>query len=116
MKPSANIPDEPFENSDFMAMVRAVGDAALKQVMAQPLPLVDESKDSAANALHPLELLSMRGGPMTGDSDLDPATMPVNPSWMSSDELKRRVVDSLLQNGKAKTREEAVQMFEDEWE
>ena len=49
MKPSANIPDEPFENSDFMAKVRAAGDAALKRVMAQPLPLVDESKDSASD-------------------------------------------------------------------
>jgi hypothetical protein len=58
----------------------------------------------------------MRGGPITGDSDLDPATMPVSPLWMSSDELKRRAVDSLLRDGLAQTKEEAVQMFEDEWE
>jgi hypothetical protein len=42
--------------------------------------------------------------------------MPVSPLWMSSDELKRRAVDSLLRDGLAQTKEEAVQMFEDEWE
>lgn len=53
---------------------------------------------------------------MSGDSSLDPVTMPASPSWVASDVLKRRAVDSLLRDGLAQTKEEAVQMFEDEWE
>lgn len=52
---------------------------------------------------------------MSGGSSLDPGTMPASPSWVASDVLKRRAVVSLLQRGLAKTREEAVQMVEDEW-
>lgn len=73
------------------------------------------SSKVSASELHPLEKLSMMPGPMMGDLNQDPATMPVRPSFPSSAELKRQVVDSLLRDGLAKTREEAVQMFEDEW-
>ena len=87
----------------------------LKASAQKSAPASTSSSNPSANALHPLELLSMRGGPMSGDSSLDPGTMPASPSWVASDVLKRRAVVSLLQRGLAKTREETVQMVEDEW-
>lgn len=58
-------------------------------------------------APHPVAMLAMMGGPMSGE-ELDLASVPLQPYWQDV------AVNSIIDRGLAKTREEAIKLLDEE--
>jgi hypothetical protein len=96
-----------FVSVNGIKILNVAGTRGSKEPGVGELVLQSLSGLKRATGPHPVEMLAMMGGPMSGE-ELDLASVPLKPYWQDV------AVNSIIGCGLAKTREEAIKLLDEE--